>query len=607
MSTWILSSCWLKKATLQQEPQDYQMTKDELSELNANMQNLDALGGDNSNNNNKNTKKSTKNTQKSSTIINNDGLGGESEGSDIEDDNDQMADMDKFMEDYSDDDDDGMGEDEDDEEEVLTKYLTNSTAMNPDVIADDEYLQDDDEDAEENNINPNSSIFITGQTDPRQDECFIEVQVYDNENDGFYTHHDIQIPAPPITLAPLTMFNPHLDKTKCPSQIGAFLAVGMMSQGIQIWDLDVLHPVEPTIVLGGYDFASVANAPKPLKNAKKVVPKLKVGSHSDNVTSLSWSEASPDALLSASSDKTVKLWQISNQTCQHTFTHHTATVAVVQFNPTQPQYFLSAAENGHVVVVDLNSKAVVYQYKPAPTTTVAIPKPSMKKPTMKKPSPITLETAKWNNINPNLFYTTLSNGIVQCFDIRSTNNQPVWSLQASQTGKAIPSIAPSTFSETLFATVGEDGHVNIWDLPANHPHTVPQVNDGVVQPALLTSRNVNVGRLFSCSFDVNNPFVLGTGGDGGCPAIWDLMENMHVNKRYKNVVQQAGFGDQTLPDEYIKQQMAGIQSKGIGPGKLANDNDAGDYDSDDDFELDGEANGNDGQFFSDEESDGDMI
>lgn len=80
------------------------------------------------------------------------------------------------------------------------------------------------------------------------------------------------------------------------------------------------------------------------------------------------------------------------------------------------------------------------------------------------------------------------------------------------------------------------------------------------------------------------------------------MENIHVNKRYKELVQGAGFGDQTLPEDYIQQQLAGIQSKGIGPGKQGTAEDADDYDSDDEFDT-GEGN-NEGGFFASDDSEG---
>jgi periodic tryptophan protein 1 len=579
VGTWILSTLWIQKGKLQKIPQDYQMATEELEELNAGMKNLSTstqTQKDSKKDSKKeNDKKTPPQQKKTNEEKNDDGLGGESEGSDLDDDGvDRFDNMDEFMADYTDDDED------DDEDDAISKFLTQSTTIDPDVI-EDEFLADDDEDDEDNQINPNASIFLTGQTDPRQDECFIEVQVYDNETNGLYTHHDIQIPAPPITMAYLSMFNPQLDPQIVPGQQGAFVAVGMMAPSIQIWNLDVMHPIEPTLVLGGYDFAQDVAQPKSKgAKSKKIAPKLKQGSHSDNVTSLSWSPTAPDALLSASGDKTIKLWQISTATCMHTWNHHSETVAVVQLNPLQPQVFLSGSESGHVTVIDLNTKNTVFEYKPAPVSKKGVTKPMMKKPTS-----VTLETARWNNINPNLFYVALSNGIVQCFDIRH-NGKVLWEIEASSTKKPVPSIAPSTFSETLFATVGEDGIVKVWDLPVNHP-TAPQVNDGIIKPMLLTSRHVDVGRLFSCSFDVNNPFVLGTGGDAGCPAIWDLMENVHVNKRYKDIVQNAGFGDQTLPADYIKQQLMGIQSKGIGPGKQSNENDAEDYDEDDEFEDDG--------------------
>eukprot|EP00252_Welwitschia_mirabilis_P027961 TRINITY_DN9847_c0_g2_i2.p1 TRINITY_DN9847_c0_g2~~TRINITY_DN9847_c0_g2_i2.p1 ORF type:complete len:633 (-),score=116.58 TRINITY_DN9847_c0_g2_i2:31-1929(-) len=78
--------------------------------------------------------------------------------------------------------------------------------------------------------------------------------------------------------------------------------------------------------------------------------------HQLDVLDLSWSQS--QYLLSASMDKTVRLWHLGRQTCLKTFFHN-GVVTSVQFNPVDDRYFISGSLdkkvriwnvlNGHVV------------------------------------------------------------------------------------------------------------------------------------------------------------------------------------------------------------------------------------------------------------------
>ena len=46
-------------------------------------------------------------------------------------------------------------------------------------------------------------------------------------------------------------------------------------------------------------------------------------SHTDAVMGLSWNRQFRQAMASCSADTTVKIWDVTTQTCSHTFTHHT--------------------------------------------------------------------------------------------------------------------------------------------------------------------------------------------------------------------------------------------------------------------------------------------
>jgi WD40 repeat protein len=59
--------------------------------------------------------------------------------------------------------------------------------------------------------------------------------------------------------------------------------------------------------------------PKKFTNKAK---KYRAGSHTDAVTSLSLNHSNLAVLASGSIDKTVKIWDISKESCVHTSTFH---------------------------------------------------------------------------------------------------------------------------------------------------------------------------------------------------------------------------------------------------------------------------------------------
>jgi periodic tryptophan protein 1 len=48
-------------------------------------------------------------------------------------------------------------------------------------------------------------------------------------------------------------------------------------------------------------------------------------------------------LASASADKTVKVWDISREACEHTLTHHSSKVQAVAWNPSEAPILLTGA------------------------------------------------------------------------------------------------------------------------------------------------------------------------------------------------------------------------------------------------------------------------
>lgn len=184
----------------------------------------------------------------------------------------------------------------------------------------------DAEDQEDNEIKPNDALLVVAMT---EDEfSHLEVQLFSEEG-NLFVHHDITLPDFPLSLAWMDC-PPFQTADGSQSSVGNYIAVGTFSPAIEIWNLDVLDPLEPTAILGGENPEMSSKSKKGKKSGKKTSAFLP-GSHEAAVMGLSWNSTYRQALASASADMTVKIWDVTTQACSHTFTHHTDKVSIILF------------------------------------------------------------------------------------------------------------------------------------------------------------------------------------------------------------------------------------------------------------------------------------
>jgi periodic tryptophan protein 1 len=240
--------------------------------------------------------------------------------------------------------------------------------------------------------------------------------------------------------------------------------------------------------------------------SSELLGELKENSHSDAVMSLSWNPSVPGRLASGSADTTIKLWDLSTLQCAQTLTHHTGKVQSVLWHPAEQHVLLSGAFDRRCMMVDVRapdaSAAAVFGIDSD------------------------LESMVWNPHNPALFLASSESGMVVCYDVRmaaaataSAKVKPLFSIAAHS--QPTTSLSFSSRVPHLCCTSSVDGTVKLWDVAD-------------AKPSMVASRDMKIGPVFCCSFDVSptQPLLLSAGGAKGTLGVWDTSENKDVSRRY---------------------------------------------------------------------------
>ncbi len=367
--------------------------------------------------------------------------------------------------------------------------------------------QDDDllggEEENDAEIKASDAVLLVANTE--EDEfSFLEMHIYDQETGALYTHHDITLPEIPLCLE-------WLGASPCTADVGdittndigtaSFVAVGTFQPGIELWNLDVVDPLEPAAILGGASSQTGSFVPKQKKKKKKNRNRKEKdwpepsGGHSDSVLCLKWNTYQKQAIASASADTTVKIWDITKQECVETISYHTDKVLSCTWHPLEASVLATAAFDRQVSVVDVRA-----------------PPRSLSEAIMAFTLSADPEDIQWDPHNGSNLVVGTEDGRILCYDVRKSGPgvTPLYEFQAHE-NDGIGGMSFSPHKSGLLATCSPDQTVKLWDVDDLTKHGMPQC---------IASKDMSVGRLFGVQWFVGTPYLLATGGSGGQVVLW---------------------------------------------------------------------------------------
>ena len=361
--------------------------------------------------------------------------------------------------------------------------------------------EEDGEEREDLQVLSSDNMLVAARVE--DEVAHLEVFVYEDEADNIYVHHDIMLPAIPLSVEWLDLPVGKVTNLLDQDRRGNFVAVGTFEPDIEIWDLDTIDAMYPNAILGQGGEDAIADSKDQRLKKKKTKKSKKVNDrfHIDAVLSLAANRQHRNLLASASADKTIKLWDLNSAKCAKSYSYHTDKVCSLAWNPAQSTVLLSGSYDKTAVVADMRA-------------------PDAKMPRWAVNSDV--ETVRWNPHNPYNFFVTTEDGVLHYFDVRSAPSaseeaQPIWRLQAHDS--SLSSFDINQTIPDLLVTGSTDKSVKLWSIQATGP-------------SLVASRDLDVGKVFCSSFapDPEVAFRLAVGGSKGNMQIWDTSTNAAVRR-----------------------------------------------------------------------------
>ena len=403
--------------------------------------------------------------------------------------------------------------------------LQNMTMNNDELLDDEEEEEEDDDEDDVNDIQLRDTDALLVLAKTEEDYASLEINIFDTTSSNLYVHHDIPLPSFPLCLA-LGSAVPSLIGSSSSSSnsenenvsAGNFVAVGSFEPGIEIWNLDVMNALEPTVVLGGMDTRGMENDWMGMKSSKKKSSNskeggLRKGSHTDAIMALSWNTVHQQVLASASADCTVKLWDVTSSKGEYiqpsaTLTHHSDKVISLAWHPSEGTLLATGSYDRQVCLVDARSAAAVASNGSTTTANANVKKAKLL---------ADCEAIAWDPHNQHYLTAASEDGVVRCWDVRKFSSDPVWSVVAHEYG--VSDICYNSQVAGMLVTCSVDKTVALWDTRKSIPEP-------------CGSKEMNVGKLYSVRTYPSSPWLLACGGSGNQVAIWDMEAESAIQKRF---------------------------------------------------------------------------
>eukprot|EP00834_Sanchytrium_tribonematis_P005351 NODE_319_length_9908_cov_1.288001.p3 type:complete len:398 gc:universal NODE_319_length_9908_cov_1.288001:6609-7802(+) len=322
------------------------------------------------------------------------------------------------------------------EDEFAKEYAEQGDFM--DAMMDEEMaeideadLNDEDDIDEDDLIKKSDHVLCVGKIGEVNS---LEYQIFDPIERSLYIHRDIMLPSVPLSTA---FVNP-------------YVLISGFDSSIELWNTNYCDKLDPDIELKG---------------------------HSDAVLSLDVNKVASNVVLSASADKTIKLWDVAKAKVVDTFNHHSDKVQAVKWHPVEATVYSSGGFDHNLSVGDTRSKSNF--------STVNIGGE--------------VECIDWGFEEYELISSN-NNGEISCFDIRTMERLYTIGL----TGECI---FTKSLSKMLVIASPQDhvSSITIWKIDES--------------PERLYMKGVD-GNVLSIKSNPENPELIALGGINS--QVWDL-------------------------------------------------------------------------------------
>lgn len=308
-------------------------------------------------------------------------------------------------------------------------------------------MDDRDSDDDDDEIKPEDNLIVVGKgfRDNSGMES-IEIHVYNEEDNNMYAHHDIMVSSCPLCF--------EIINVQCDDNFSCFIATGLLSASVELYDLNVFNPVKPQAKLG----------------SKK---KIKEKGHTDAVLDLSWNRQYSHILASSSADKTIALWDLETITLSDRYEGFDGNVENIQWENDHGHCLLSSDSSGIIKLFDCRCYSTVKEWSVKGEALIA----------------------RWSACNSNHFFVGSSKGRIFHFDSRSDGR--IFSLKAHESD--VTGISPISGFNGLLVSTCVGGDLKVWDTNTDPPRAV-------------FNKSFDVEQLHTLDLNPDNPLIAAVGG-----------------------------------------------------------------------------------------------